>query len=296
MSAEPWSSRVIAGVALRGLYKSDDGGTSWQSLGTGAGSAAIPNRPTSIVYDPDDPNKFWESGIYNSAGAFATSDRGVTFRRLGTIEHNDLISVDMRDTQRSIMVASGHEQAKTVYRSTDGGANWTNIGSNLPDGTNFSSFPLVLDADSYLIGVCGFGQGTCGVWRTDDAGATWTLSVSPVSPGGAPLWHSSGAIYWPASGGLVASWDLGVTWEFVGAGVSSPVELPDGRMLGIAGGRVVRSSLDGRTWTPVGQPLPFQPWGFTYSAWSKTMYVWQLDCGNVVLSNAIMKAGFDYQQ
>jgi hypothetical protein len=42
--------------------------------------------------------------------------------------------------------------------------------------------------------------------------------------------------------------------------------------------------------------LPFNAAGLTYSAWTKTMYIWQWDCGNVVMSNAIMRAGFDYQQ
>jgi hypothetical protein len=47
------------------------------------------------------------------------------------------------------------------------------------------------------------------------------------------------------------------------------------------------------TWTPVGEPLPFKPAGVTFSASTKTMYVWQWDCGNVVLPNAIASAGFD---
>jgi hypothetical protein len=296
VSADPWSPRIIAGVAQRGLYKSDNGGGSWQPLGTGSGSATITNRPSAIVYDADDPNRFWESGIYNGGGTYVTLDRGSTFQQLGSIAHNDLISVDMHDAQRKTLLAGGHEQVQTVHRSINGGTNWTNVGANLPVNSNHSSYPLVLDSDSYLVGACGWASGACGVWRTQDGGATWTASLSALSPGGAPLWHSSGAIYWPLiyGSGLAVSTDLGVTWDFAAAGVYSPVELPDGRMLGLAGGRVVLSS-DGHIWTPVGQPLPFQAAGLTYSAWTKTMYVWQWDCGNVVLPNAIARAGFDYQ-
>jgi len=304
VSADPWSPRIIAGVAARGLYSSDNAGTSWQALGTGTGSATIGHRPSNIIYDVDDQNRFWEAGIYGggSPGTFVTTNRGSTFTALGSISHNDMISVDMHDPQRRTLLAGGHEQFQTVHRSTNGGTSWTNIGATLPANSNHSSNVLVLDSDSYLVGACsGWAPGTCGVWRTHDSGATWTLSASEVRPGAPPLWHSSGAIYWPEGWGgrLWVSTDLGVTWELAANSVDSPVELPDGRMLGLRNGGIVVSS-NGRTWTSVGQPLPFASGGITngitYSAWTKTVYAWNWDCGNSVRSYAIARAGFDYQQ
>jgi hypothetical protein len=299
VSADPWSSRIIAGVAARGLYKSDDNGASWQQLGTGAGSAPITHRPSNIIYDVDDPNKFWEAGIYSGGGAFATTNRGNTFTQLGTISHNDMISVDMHDPQRRTLLTGGHEQVQAVQRSTNGGTSWTNIGSLMPANSSFSSHVLALDSDSYLVGTwCGWVAGVCGVWRTHDSGATWTQSASQLSPGAPPLWHSSGAIYWPRgwNGPLWLSTDLGVTWEEVAGSLSSPVELPDGRILGLQNGNTLVVSANGRTWTQVGQQIPFQANGITYSAWTKTVYAWQWDCGPVVLPAAIWKAGFNYQQ
>lgn len=294
VSADPWSARMIAGVAVRGLFVSNNRGTSWESLGAGAGSDPITNVPSAIVHDPQVPGTFWETGTYHGGGAYRTTDGGDTFRQLGSITHNDLLSVDMRDPMRRTLLAGGHEQIRTIYRSTDGGASWTNIGDRLPADSNYSSYPLVLDSQNYLIGVCGFSGGACGVWRSVDGGTTWTATTSSVAPNGVPLWHSSGRIFWPSGDGLAVSGDNGVTWQAATSHVSWPVELPDGRLLGLANGSVVVSP-DGRVWTPTGQPLPFEAKGLTYSAWTKTVYVWRGDCGSVVLPYAIASAGFDYQ-
>ena len=39
--------------------------------------------------------------------------------------------------------------------------------------------------------------------------------------------------------------------------------------------------------------MPFVPNGVTYAPLTSTFVVWHWDCGNVVLSDAIMSAGFD---
>ena len=63
---------------------------------------------------------------------------------------------------------------------------------------------------------------------------------------------------------------------------------------------MVRSSDSGKTWKPVGEPLPFKAFGrfdqtagVAYSAATKTVFYWHHDCGNAVLPDAIMSAGFD---
>src|SRR6476660_3636862 len=76
LSPVPGQDRIIAGIAKRGLWQTTDGGATWTALGQGAGSDAIVNRPSRIVYDPTDARTFWESGIYNSFGIYKTSDNG----------------------------------------------------------------------------------------------------------------------------------------------------------------------------------------------------------------------------
>src|SRR4051794_35216336 len=58
LSPVPGSNVVIAGVAQQGLWSTNDGGASWQQLGTGQGSARVTNRPSWISYDPSNPARF----------------------------------------------------------------------------------------------------------------------------------------------------------------------------------------------------------------------------------------------
>jgi photosystem II stability/assembly factor-like uncharacterized protein len=295
VSAKPCSTSVIAGVAHGGLHATDDGGQSWAPLGTGAGSAVITNRPAAIVYDPEHPEVFWEAGIYNDGGVYRTDDGGLTFTQLGTFGHNDLVSVGFADPERKTLLAGGHEQKQRLMLSTDGGVEWTDVGPNLPADSHFSSAPLVVDASTFLLGACGWGDGTCGIFRSTDTGASWAM-VSDLPAYGEPRWASDGSIYWSLvyNGGVARSVDQGVTWTKPAEGLGgTPVELPDGRILMLGGDHVVVSADGGGSWTPIGDPLPFAAVGLAFSAQSKTLYVWHNDCGEVVLPDAIMSAGFD---
>lgn len=294
--ATPCSTQVIAGVALKGLWQTTNGGESWEALGTGAGSAEITNRPSSIVHDPVHQEVMWTSGIYNGGGVYKSMDLGVTLEALGSIGHDDLVSVDFTDPERKTLLAGGHEQKQTLYRSTDGGQSWTDVGDNLPADSHFSSFPLVIDATTHLVGACGWGDGTCGIWRTTNGGASWE-QVSDLHAHAAPLWASDGSIYWPLDDGTLAkSVDGGQSFTHLTTGLApvTPVELPDGRLVSFREGKLAISSDGGGSWSPIGEPLPYSPAGLTYSAQTRSFYVWHWDCGGVVLPDAIQRAGFDY--
>jgi hypothetical protein len=299
VSAMPGSDLVIAGVAKRGLYATSDGGKHWASLGAAAGSATLSHRPSAIVYDPEDPSTFWESGIYSGGGLYKTVDAGVTLAQLGDISHNDLVSVDFTDPERRTLLVGGHEQKQTLYLSRDGGARFDAIGQRLPTTAHFSSYPLVLDEKTFLLGSCGYGAGECGVYRSADAGDSWER-VSAEAVQARPLWASDGSIYWSIiyDAGLVRGNVDGTSWAKVADDIltAEPVELPDGRILSVRGDHVVVSPDRGEGWSPVGDTLPFKPAGITYSARTKTLFVWHWDCNGVVLDDAIASAGFDYTE
>lgn len=299
VSATPGSETVIAGVAKLGLFASTDRGTHWSPLGVGPGSATITNRPSAIVYDPEDAALFWESGIYNGGGVYKTTDDGETFARLGDVAHDDLVSVDFTDPDRKTLLVGGHEQKQTLYLSTNGGESFENIGQNLPSDSHFSSSPLVLDAETFLLGSCGYGDGACGVYRSTDAGEHWDRA-SDLPVAGRPLLAADGTIYWSLlwNGGMARSSDGGSTWTKVADNLVTgyPVELPDGRILSLRGSFVVVSADQGESWSEIGEEIPFEPSGVTYSLSLKTLFVWHWDCGNVVLEDAIVSAGFDYDE
>jgi hypothetical protein len=293
LSTVPGSPKVVAGIALQGLWANSDGGTSWSKLGTQPGSASIVNRPSWIAYDPRDPTTFWESGMYNGGGAYRTSDSGFSFVQLGSLSHTDFISVDTGDPQRRTLLVGGHESARTVWKSSDGGQNWVNVGTTLPEGTGFSTDPLVIDAHTYLVNADrGWSQGAPGIFRTTDGGATWA-KVSGVGPSGPPLVATDGTIYWLSGDGVVRSSDRGVNWERVGSGLAvRPIQLPDGRLASASRTTLLVSEDRGATWSPIGPKVPYEPAGLVYSDGQQAFYVWHGGCGSTVLADAIGKLPF----
>jgi photosystem II stability/assembly factor-like uncharacterized protein len=297
ISVVPGQDKIITGIAKRGLWQTTDGGATWTPLGQGAGSDVIVNRPSRIEYDPVSPDTFWESGIYSSSGVYRTTNGGMTFQHLGIAKHNDYVSVDFSDPQRRTLLAGGHEQSRTVWKSLDGGQTWTNIGTTLPEGTKFSSNPLLLDASTYLVNASGWGKGTGGVYRTTDGGAKWT-QVSALEANGAPLIASDGSIYWQLmyDRGVIRSTNQGQTWiQACGYGIikaSTIIELPDGRLAAVASKSVKVSSDHGANWTPLLDPMPIQPSGVIYAPARRAFFIWQWDCGNKVLTNAVWRHNY----
>lgn len=124
--------------ADRGVYKTSDGGKTWEKI-------LYVNETTGcseLVMDPNDPNvlyaAFWEfrrtaysfnSGGVNSA-LYKTTDGGKTWNKI----HNGLpagkmgrIAVAVAPSDSKILYAvieAEKDEAKGLYRSDDGGANW----------------------------------------------------------------------------------------------------------------------------------------------------------------------------
>ncbi len=304
VSAQPCSNRVIAGVAQKGLWETLDGGKTWVALGQGAGSDQITNRTSAIVYDPKDPKIFWESGIYNGAGVYQTFDSGQTFQKLGDVSHCDSVSVDLSDPERKTILAGGHETNAKLNLSKDGGKTWTNIAAGLPNGQCTAT--AVIDSSTFLVG-CNSGT----IVRSENGGAKWDPAAGS-SLGGTfqPLTASDGTLYWPGGGGGVSkSENQGKSFSSVATPAEAPsliapaslAELPDGRIISVGKDHLLASADKGASWQPIGAPLPFPGGGYdgargvTYSALTKTFFVWRWDCSATVPENAIMSMGFDWQ-
>jgi photosystem II stability/assembly factor-like uncharacterized protein len=272
LAAVPDRDEIIAGVSEAGLWSSADGGATWKKLG-----GDIRNRPHQILFDPRDSRTFWISGCYG-AGIFRTDDAGAGFRRLGKLDHVDGIAVDVGDPGRRTLLTALHEKERSLHVSRDGGETWQKIGDRLPEGTNFTSDPLILDSKTFVINTAGWAKGkSFGIYRSADAGETW-VKVSDLGPSGRALVASGGAIYWQGvwGSGLIKSADKGVTWtKLSGLVKTNPIELPGGKLAAVVDQQLYISRNEGASWEKLGGPLPVKANGVVYSPKRRAFYVWR---------------------
>jgi hypothetical protein len=313
LSAKPDEDLLIAGIVDHGLFASR-AGSPWQPLDTEAVDAGgIANRMGVLVYDPQHPMTFWESGSYGP-GVYRTDDDGKTFIQLGDLggagDHtgSDLVSIDFTDANRKTLLAGSHEQSQAVFLSKDGGMTWNNVGGALPAATN-CAYPLIITASTFLVGCAGYGGGPHGIYRTTDGATTWT-QVSATGGGSAPLHASDGTIYWASPDGALVTGsfqDEGQHWKVMVQPNSflanhPPVELPGGDIAAIGTQVIVVSPDHGASWTAASSDLPYTgqdppPAGLVYSSQRQAFYIYHFTCafdgGPVyVPDDAVMR--FDY--
>jgi uncharacterized repeat protein (TIGR01451 family) len=183
-----------------GIWESTDGGATW------AARLVTTNRlngATDLVMDPRNPSvlfaSFWGLGIYK------TTDGGVTWNlamnglpagvdyafgptRFSLGISNPVTAQGANPpvqptlyTGFEYFTAQGDPVTSKVYKSTDGGANWTNVTDTIVDdfcGTQ-CWYDNVIDVDpsnpniAYALGLFNYNTGAGGIFRTKDGGATW---------------------------------------------------------------------------------------------------------------------------
>jgi photosystem II stability/assembly factor-like uncharacterized protein len=200
----------------RGVYRSTDGGATWTPSGLAA-SRAIAR----IVVHPKDPDTAWVAVMGHlwtasaERGLYKTTDGGKTWTAVLTAPapYGDRVgagdvAVDPSDPQ--VVYAALYARRRTpwsftagppatdgkdlggIFKSTDGGATWRKLAGGLPTGTGriglavYAKDPKVVYAvvQSDEAGAAGSGDVRSkrgGVFRSDDAGETWTRT-SPLDP------------------------------------------------------------------------------------------------------------------
>lgn len=144
-----------------GVYKSTDGGTTWQHMGLGE-----THRTGRIIIHPNDPNTVWVAAIgalYSpnpERGVYKTTDGGQTWTQTLFVDPNtgaielvidpnnpDVLYATMWHRERRAwnFVESG--AGSGIYKSTDGGTNWTLIStarSGFPTGEGVGRIGLAI--------------------------------------------------------------------------------------------------------------------------------------------------------
>jgi len=143
---------VYAGVEDAALFRSTDGGTSWQELSGlrkhGSGPAWSPGAGGmclhTILLDPANPDRIIIA--ISAAGAFRSLDGGTTWQPINRGLHSEYIPdataevghcvhrIAMHPARPDVLFMQKHWD---VMRSDDGGDNWREVSGNLPSDFGF---------------------------------------------------------------------------------------------------------------------------------------------------------------
>jgi photosystem II stability/assembly factor-like uncharacterized protein len=161
-------SNVLVAGALDGVYRSKDGGDTWERLSP-ANSADIKNIE-SIAIDPKDPNTVY-AGTWHLA--WKTSDGGANWQHInkGMIDDSDVFSVIVDHDNPQVVFASA---CSGIYKSETAGNQFSKI-----QGIPFSARRTrVLKQDPTNENIVYAGT-TEGLWKSTDLGKVWKRVSNP---------------------------------------------------------------------------------------------------------------------
>jgi photosystem II stability/assembly factor-like uncharacterized protein len=191
---EPSNSNVYyAGAASGGIFKSEDGGTHWKPIFddqpvSSIGSLAIAPSDHQIVW-AGTGETFIRSNISLGNGIYKSTDGGKHWKHMGLTETGRIgrVLVHPRNPDVVYACALGHsygpQQERGVFRTTDGGANWTRVlfadeNTGCADLAMDSNNPRVLFAGMWQLEIHTWGRksgGTgSGLFVSRDGGESWT--------------------------------------------------------------------------------------------------------------------------
>ncbi len=184
-----------------GVYRSTDAGKTFTHVGLGETQSI--HR---VVVDPDDPNVAYVAAVGQlfgpnpERGVFKTTDGGRNWTRsLFVDENTGATDIVMDPSDASTLYAATYQRRRTswgfngggpgsgLWKTEDGGANWTALkGNGLPDGTigrigldvSRSNPDVVYALIEVAADRAGRGEPEpdpqkTGLWRSTDAGRSW---------------------------------------------------------------------------------------------------------------------------
>jgi|GEM_PF-3408998 len=231
VALDPRDPDVIFTGGPNGLFRSDDGASSWTKL-------PLENVwINDVVIDPDAPDTLYALG---NDGLYKTVDAGQTWTLMQTAAgFRGALALDPSDSQ-TVYFAEGAPEGR-LQRSDDGGATWNSIRAGLPENL----IPDSLVVDPFDSDVVYLGSSHQGVFRSADAGETWAArgadSFNPI--GGSRLIADPLVADRLWAGGQRSN-DAGLTWEPAGGDLEFPLATSFGPDPS-ATGRVLAATVEG---------------------------------------------------
>ena len=176
-----------------GVYKSEDGGETWKHIGL-----ERTRQIAEILVHPSDPNIAYVAALGSftgpsaERGVFRTRDGGETWERILFVSENaGAIEIELGRQSPELLYAATWDVRRfpwgirsagpgsRIYRSRDGGDNWTDLSEKpgLPTGMK-EKIGLGIGAAPGRLWALVSAESGRGVFRSDDYGETWIKTQS----------------------------------------------------------------------------------------------------------------------
>jgi photosystem II stability/assembly factor-like uncharacterized protein len=201
-TGEPWPRNDV--IPGDGVYHSTDGGKNWAHLGL-----AQTSQIARVLLDPRDPKRVVVAALGDpfrdsaERGVFRSTDGGATWTKTLYVgpavgasdlamdpKNPDVLYAGMWRFRRSAWNLTSGGDDDGIYKSADGGVTWKRVtGSGLPAGTTGRIALAVAPGDSKRIYALVESKDGL-LWRSDDAGATWTMTSTNTLINERPFYYS----------------------------------------------------------------------------------------------------------
>ena len=251
-----------AGTSPQGLFRSDDGGATWEPFSSinddpqyiewmGSVQDGTPDGPKlhSIIVDPRDPKHLYFG--MSGGGIHESIDGGKTFapliKGMETVEGFDASVVTYHDPHCIRLCPSNpdrlyHQNHCGIYRIDRPSTEWVRIGKTMPKKIGDIGFPMVVhprNADT--------------AWVFPMDGTTVWPRVSPEGKPAAYVTRNGGTRWIRQDKGLPRS---NAWWTVKRQAMTNDAHNPVGLYLGTTQGEIWASLNEGSTWTCIVRHLP----------------------------------------
>jgi photosystem II stability/assembly factor-like uncharacterized protein len=187
-----------------GVYKSLDGGATWNNMGLEKsehiGMIAIDPRDSNVVYVAAQ-GPLWSAG--GDRGLFKTTDGGDSWELiLSGGSYTGVNEIHLDPNNPDVLFAVKHQRYRNVaalmnggpesgiFKSTDGGRNWRELTTGLPD-EDMGKIGLAISPiePDLMYATIELGGRKGGFWRSTDGGENWEKRSDHVSGATGPHYY-----------------------------------------------------------------------------------------------------------